>query len=147
MRLCWKHSIPMRAGSQGCSTDVFWKIIVNIKIEMLITRPADNKIRPHHKSGAFGLMHQLRNCWEHPARRSKHFLLAVLLDEFPRLLSDVQQALYDAGYLPQLDNRTWTEFCYHSGLWSSSSPNICIDTWSSSSDYMILSDGLHCTSA
>jgi hypothetical protein len=67
------------------------------------TGSADSKIGPHHKAGAFGLMHQLRNCWEHPARRYKRFLLAVLLDEFPELLSDIQQALYDAGYLPQLD--------------------------------------------
>lgn len=64
---------------------------------------ADTKIGSNHKTSAFGLMHELRNCWEHPARRYKQFLLAVMLDEYPKLLSDVQQALYDEGYLPQLD--------------------------------------------
>lgn len=62
-----------------------------------------NKTRPHYKGNAFGLMQQLRNYWEHPAKLYKQFLIAVLLGEFSKLLSDVQQALYDAGYLPQMD--------------------------------------------
>jgi hypothetical protein len=50
----------------------------------------------------FGILEVVRDCFTHPALSYIELLLPVLLTQFPTLLSDLQRALSELGYLPNL---------------------------------------------
>jgi hypothetical protein len=58
--------------------------------------------RVHYEANVKGILRLVRNCWEHPAKLIQGFLVSILLATLPDLLSDVQKALSDAGYLKHL---------------------------------------------
>lgn len=59
------------------------------------------KVIDYEVHGAPGLIHLIRNTWEHPAKAYLEEFLAIVLNENKDILGDLQRALQEKGYLPQ----------------------------------------------
>lgn len=50
-----------------------------------------------------GVLQLIRNCWQHPCRFLEEVLTLIIEVDFPNLLADFQEAMFDAAQLGKLD--------------------------------------------
>ncbi|CAN6185150.1 unnamed protein product [Urochloa humidicola] len=56
----------------------------------------------HYQNDVRGVLKLVRHCWQHPGLFFEEFFTLIVSDDFPWLLADFQEAMYEAGLLRKL---------------------------------------------